>query len=304
MELRPACYRHPDREATISCQRCGKPICTECMVEAPVGFQCPNCVNSGIKETRQRQARYGGLRTTNPTMASRALIATNVAIWLGVILTGWGSSILVRLLALSPIGLCLIDGSGSYYQGVTESMCVGSGVSWSEGVASGAYWQLITSAFMHIDIWHIGFNMLALWVLGPQLEAVLGRTRYLVLYFVSALAGSAMVMWFSDPTSLTLGASGAIFGLMGATLIIVIKQRGNIQSIAFWIGANVVITVLAGSTVSWQGHLGGLIGGALVAAAIVYAPKQGRERVQWIAIGALTLVIAALIVVRIMALNA
>lgn len=306
MELRPTCYRHPDRAATISCQRCGKPICTDCMVPAPVGFQCPSCVSSGLRQTRQLEGRYGGVRTANPTLDSRVLIGTNVALWLAVVLTGWGSSFLVRLLALTPTGVCLVnDGSGRYFPDFTTAdMCQAlGGTTWAEGVASGAYWQLITSAFMHIDVWHIGFNMVALWILGPQLNAVLGRARFLALYFLSALAASTMVMWFSDPISTTLGASGAIFGLMGGVLIVVIKQRGDIRSIGFWIGANVVITVLAGSVISWQGHLGGLIGGAAIAAVIVYAPRKNRSLVQWSVIGVLAAMLAVLIVARIMMLG-
>lgn len=200
MELRPACYRHPDRAATISCQRCGKPICTECMVPAPVGFQCPSCVAVGHRQTRQLEGRYGGLRTTNPTLSSRVLIGTNVALWVAVILTGWGSSFLVRLLALTPVGMCFVnDGSDRYYPDIgSAQLCQALGnTTWADGVASGAYWQLITNAFMHIDIWHIGFNMVALWILGPQLDAVLGRARFLALYFLSALAASTMVLWFS-----------------------------------------------------------------------------------------------------------
>jgi membrane associated rhomboid family serine protease len=121
--------------------------------------------------------------------------------------------------------------------------------------------------------------MVALWVLGPQLEAVLGRTRFLAVYFLSGLAGSVLVYWLSGISTPTIGASGALFGLMGALLVVVYKVHGDVRSILMWIGLNFVITFLA-PFISWQGHLGGFIGGLLIAAAFVYAPKANRSRWQ------------------------
>ena len=143
------------------------------------------------------------------------------------------------------------------------------------GVADGAYWQLLTSAFTHVEVWHIGFNMLALWVLGPQLELAIGRSRFLALYLLSALAGSALVYWLADPAGSTLGASGAVFGLMGALLVLAVKVRGDVRGILTWVGINAVITFLF-PNISWQGHLGGFLGGVLIAALLVYAPRQRR----------------------------
>ena len=127
--------------------------------------------------------------------------------------------------------------------------------------------------FTHVEVWHIGFNMLALWFLGPQLEAVLGRTRFLALYFVSLLAGSALVYWLAAEDSATLGASGAIFGLIGALLVVAYKVGGDVRGLMVWLGLNVVITFLF-PNVSWQGHLGGFVGGVLVGAVLVYAPRE------------------------------
>ena len=129
-------------------------------------------------------------------------------------------------------------------------------------VSQGDVWQLLTSMFTHVAIWHIGFNMLALWTLGPQLELAIGRTRFLAVYFISGLAGSATVLWFSTPYGQTLGASGAIFGLMGALLVVAIKVHGDVRGMLVWIGVNFVITFLFVRLISWQGHLGGFIGGA------------------------------------------
>jgi membrane associated rhomboid family serine protease len=164
-------------------------------------------------------------------------------------------------------------------------------------VANGAVWQLLTSAFTHVDLWHIGFNMEALWVLGPQLEAVLGRTRFLAVYFLSALSGSVLVYWLTGVSTPTIGASGALFGLMGALLVVVYKVHGDVRQILMWIGLNFVITFLV-PFISWQGHLGGFVGGLVVAAAFVYAPKANRSLWQLGAAVGLGVLLAAAIAAR------
>ncbi len=141
------------------------------------------------------------------------------------------------------------------------------------GVADGAWWQLMTSAFTHEEVLHIGFNMLALYFLGPMLESVLGRWRFLALYLVSALAGSAAVMLWSLPYIQTLGASGAVFGLMGALAVVALKVQGQLQTVLVWIGLNLAFTFTV-SGISWQGHIGGLVGGAVIGAAMVFAPRR------------------------------
>ncbi|MEQ6899918.1 rhomboid family intramembrane serine protease [Nocardioides sp. YIM 152588] len=298
----PTCYRHPDRESYIRCQRCGQPICPDCMNEAAVGFQCPSCVAEGAKATRAGRTTYGGIRSSQPGSTSIMLIAINVAVWVAVMVTGGARSRLVDLLALTPVGQCTsVANPGAYYPGIgTQTVCdaIGDG-RWYPGVADGAYWQLITSAFMHVQPWHIGFNMLALWFLGPQLEHVLGRARFLALYLVSALAGSVAVLWLSNEYQSTLGASGAVFGLMGALLVIGTKARADVSAIWGWLAINVLLTFVV-SNVSWQGHLGGLIGGALVAAALAYAPRGPRRAtVQWAAIAVLVVVLGAAAAVRV-----
>lgn len=288
----PTCYRHPDRETYIRCQRCERTICPDCMREAAVGFQCPSCVAEGAKQTRQGRAPYGGTRSANPALTSFVLIGLNLVIWLGIQLSGGSRSRLVDALALMPLGRCDAV-RGGYYPGILETRCdVIPGTSWVPGVADGAVWQLMTSAFSHVEIWHIAFNMLALWVLGPQLEAALGRVRFLALYLVSALAGSTAVMWLSGEQVQTLGASGAIFGLLGAFLVIARKVGGNLQPILMILGVNLVITVAGSSFISWQGHLGGLVGGLLTTAVLVYAPRQ--QRGLWQLVGTTLLVVALL----------
>ncbi|MEN0069956.1 MAG: rhomboid family intramembrane serine protease, partial [Propionicimonas sp.] len=284
----PQCYRHPGRVTYINCQRCGRPICPECMVPAAVGFQCPECVADGMRSTRQNQGPYGGERSKNPAFTTLVLIAANAAVWLLITLTGGALSPWAFRLGLRPEGMCLLaDGSGRYFPGVGADTCAayGGAATWLPGVADGAWWQPLTSAFTHVELMHIGFNMVALWFLGPQLERVIGRPRFLSLYLLSALAGSAAVMWLSNPSSSTVGASGAVFGLMGALLVLVLKVGGNVQSVLVWLGLNVAFTFI-GVGISWQGHLGGLLGGAAIAAIIAYAPRQNRATLQWLGMAA------------------
>ncbi len=151
-------------------------------------------------------------------------------------------------------------------------------------VAQGDVWTLLSSAFTHLDLFHIGLNMLALYVLGPRLEVLLGRARFLALYLVSALAGSALVMWASPPFGATLGASGAVFGLFGAYLVVALRVKADLQPILTVIGINLLFTVVGRSFISWQGHLGGFVGGLLVALVLVYAPRSGRARWQWLGV--------------------
>jgi membrane associated rhomboid family serine protease len=250
------------------------------MRPAAVGFQCPSCVKEGGKGTRSGRTPYGGQRSANPALTSQVLIAINVAVWIAILVTNRNSGRLVDLLALRP---------SSTFQGVVFQQV--------HSVAQGDYWQLVTSMFTHVALWHIGFNMLVLWVLGPQLELAVGRIRYLAIYLISGLAGSAAVMWLSVPYVQTLGASGAIFGLMGALLVIAVKVHGDIRGIATWIGVNLVLTFVLGASISWQGHLGGLAGGVLTGAVVVFAPRQHRAAWQaagLAAVAALVLVTSAI----------
>ena len=284
----PVCYRHPDREAHILCQRCNRRICPDCMRPAAVGFQCPSCVREGSRETRSGRTAYGGERPRNPALTSQVLIGINAAVWLLILVTGGAASALVNHLALLPVSA----------QALRNGQLI-----LVPGVADGAPWLLVTSLFTHIEIWHIGFNMLALWALGPQLELAIGRARFLALYFVSGLASSATVLWLSAPNSQTLGASGAIFGLMGALLIVAIKVHGDVRGILTWIGINFVITVLLVRLISWQGHLGGFVGGLLLGLVIVYAPRRHRTAWQVAGISLVAALIAVATVVRITVLT-
>lgn len=239
----PACYRHADRPAYVGCSRCGRPVCPECMRSAAVGHQCVDCVQAGLAAAPR--AIVAAQRSGVP-IVTYSLIAVNVAVF-------------VMQMALP---------------GLTRVLSL-----WPPAVAAGEYYRLFSSAFMHYGLVHIGFNMWALYVLGPPLEQYLGRVRFGALYFLSALGGSVVVYLFSPLESATAGASGAIFGLFGATLVAARRLRLDVRWLVALIVINLVIT-FSFPGVSWQGHLGGLITGAAVGAAYVYAPAPRRNLVQ------------------------
>jgi membrane associated rhomboid family serine protease len=295
----PTCYRHPGRESHIRCQRCDRPICPDCMRDASVGFQCPDCVNAGRKETRSGRTAFGGLRPTNASITTGVLIALNVGVWLAVLVSGGSGSRLYNLLGLRPNGLCIAGANG---YDVAEGLCTAQGGTWLPGVADGAWWQIVTSGFTHVTITHIAFNMLALWMIGPQLEMVLGRVRFLALYLLSLLAGSAAVLWAGGEYQLTLGASGAIYGLFGALLIVARRVGGDLRSLYGLIAVNVLITFLV-PNISWQGHLGGFVGGVLVSGILVYAPRKQRVLYQVVGLVVLAVVLAVALALRVVQLS-
>jgi membrane associated rhomboid family serine protease len=255
------------------------------MRDAAVGFQCPTCVAEGARSTRQGRTAYGGTRSGNPALTSIVLIAMNFGVWLAITLGGGFNSRLFDWLALRPKGLCVVGPQAAYD---IDGLSCPMGGSLVPGFSDGAYWQVVTSMFTHVEIWHIAFNMLALWFLGPQLELAIGRARFLALYFLSGLAGGVLVLYAGPEYGGTHGASGAIFGLMGALLVVAIKVRGNVRMIAMWLVLNLVITVTFPG-ISWQGHLGGFVAGVLVALVLVYAPRQHRAAWQLAGLGVITL---------------
>jgi membrane associated rhomboid family serine protease len=232
------CYRHPNRETLVSCSECGRPICEECMTFAPVGIRCPD--HSGKPQGAERvtsglrRARFEG----TGAMVTKILVALNVAIYL------------------------LELGLGGTTDG-RNNRIYEEGALYGPLVANGDWWRLFTSVFLHYGPIHLALNMLALWFFGAAVEQVLGRGRYLLLYIVSGLAGSAGALLLSQPTSITVGASGAIFGILGAALVLE-RQRTYVLggSAVGIIVINLVIT-FAIPGISIGGHLGGLAGGAL-----------------------------------------
>ncbi len=305
----PTCYRHPGRETWIRCQRCDRSICPDCMNDAAVGFQCPECVRQAAKGSRQHQALYGGRRSGDPRLTSYVLIAINLAVWLAIVATGWQDSRLGTRLGLLPTGRCesrSVPGAG--YNLESEAACATSTQipddgSWVPGVADGAWWQLVTAAFTHVEIWHVAMNMFALFVFGPTLERIVGRTRFLAVNLLSALASSVLVIWLSNEYSSTVGASGAIFGILGALLVLARKARLESQWLVQNLVIGVVITVVGWRFISWQGHLGGVLAGALAAAIVAYAPRHRRALVQWVGLAVLGVVLLGTSLLRALSLG-
>ena len=225
------CYRHPDRETGVSCSNCGHPICPDCMTATPVGMRCPEC-------SRQRtQVRTMRDMHADPVVAY-VLIAVNVLMYFG---QSYG-------------------GSNSVYRDF---------VLYGPLVADGEWWRLLTAGFLHGGLFHLGVNMYALYFLGRMLEPSLGHVRFAALYFASLMAGSFGAVLLSPDTPV-VGASTAIFGLLGAAIVMA-RNRG-VDIMASGLGPililNLLITFVPGFNISIGGHLGGLIGGVLAALAI------------------------------------
>lgn len=292
----PTCYRHPAREAYIRCQRCERSICPDCMRDAAVGFQCPDCIKEASKGSRQNRALYGGQRSADPRLTSYVLIGINAVVWLAILATGGSRSRLTDLLALRAQGFCG-PGDGFVYDPGNPA-CNAVGTRDYAGFADGAWWQLMTSVFTHVEIWHLAMNMFALFLFGPALEGIVGRARFLAVYLTGGLASSVLVLYLSNEYGSTVGASGAIFGLLGALLVTATRARVDRQWIVQNLVLGAIITVVGWRFISWQGHLGGFLGGAAAAAIIAFAPKAHRSVVQWTGLGLLTAALVALAVVR------
>ena len=254
----PSCYRHPDRGTYVSCTRCNRYICSDCMRSAAVGHQCVECVNEGAKTVRKAKRT----RPANLPLVTYGLIAANVVMF---VLQKINDEVF-RQLVLQP-------GYTAYYD---------------------QFYRLLTSAFLHADITHILFNMWALWVIGPALEQWLGRTRFIALYALSALGGSVLVYLLTAVNVPTLGASGAIFGLFGATLALSRQLNFDMRWIIGLIVINLVITFVVPS-ISWQGHVGGLVTGAALGWVFGNAPRANRTLIQAGCSVALLLLFGALI---------
>lgn len=276
----PGCYRHPDRETGISCTRCERPICPECMVSASVGFQCPDCVRSGSGTghspgANQPRTVAGGSLTADPRLVTKILLGLNIAVFVAVLAVG------DRLVgALDMLGLALDPGRLELV-----------------GVAQGQWYRLLTAVFLHQQVMHIAFNMLSLWWLGPPLEAALGRVRYLALYLLAGLGGSALSYLVAAQNQPSLGASGAIFGLLGATAVLMRRLNYDMKPVVILLGLNLVFT-FAWPDIAWQAHLGGLVVGAAVAYGMVHAPRERRDLVQAATCAAVLVAIVAVVVVR------
>ncbi|MFE1321858.1 rhomboid family intramembrane serine protease [Kitasatospora phosalacinea] len=283
----PTCFRHADRESYVRCTRCDRNVCPDCRREAAVGYQCVECVKSGHRSVRQARTAFGGRITSRP-YATIVLLALNVAAYL------------VELVRPETVHRFAMLGSGALLPKGADPETY---VYHLSGVAHGEWYRLVTSSFVHLEptaapigALHILSNMYWLWMLGRVVENRLGVLRFLALYLLSGL-GAAALEYLVSPHDLSLGASGAVFGLVGGYWVLSRRQGydplGGSQlmvSFAVWM-------VLSASFTSWQGHLGGLLTGLAGGAALGYAPKQQRGLVQSINLVAVLAVVAVVTVI-------
>ncbi|MFT4228781.1 MAG: rhomboid family intramembrane serine protease, partial [Microbacterium sp.] len=251
------CYRHPDRQSFVLCQRCLRTVCPECQTQAAVGVICPECLSAqqtpppaarGWAGVRLRSSTTSIARDARPLATYWIIGITSVVSVAGLLLPG---QLLQQLLIFYP-PLLYPDLSGSFEP-----------------------WRLLTLVLLHGSFWHLAFNMLALWMIARSLEPLLGRARFLVLYGLSALGGSVAVVLLAFGTPV-LGASGAIFGLFGALLVIGRHLGANMTGIAIVLAVNLAIGFVPGFNVAWQAHVGGLLVGAAVG--FVFARTRTRRQ--------------------------
>jgi membrane associated rhomboid family serine protease len=262
---------HPDRAASVVCGHCDKPICTECMHQAPVGWQCPDCIATGAKRTRvirpfagSSPTRTGIVGSTNPTPVVIGLVVVCVVVFVA---SGFGKA-------------SVIDRFGGLSHQVHQS---------------DQYYRLFTSMFLHLNVLHIASNMISLLIVGPAVEVMLGRSRFLSLYLVAGLSGSVASYLFSPGNSVSAGASGAIFGVMGAYVVLAHNRRHPLGPVVALIAINLVIGFTG--NIDWRDHIGGLVVGTLLALAYDYAGNlRPAARRVGIAVGATVAVLVVLVI--------
>lgn len=253
------CYRHPKVQAPITCNLCQRPICTTCMISAPVGWQCPSCVKGAPAVRRMRDIQPGGGDGGGRPLATYTIVAACVAIFL----VQQGSGLADRFVIVAA------------------------------EVAQGEWWRVFGSGFLHGGVIHLLFNMLVLSQLGTALEGRLGRVRFIALYLLALVGGSIGSMIQLPPTSAALGASGAVFGLMGAVVVMPRRGRSPIESgVGGLLLINLVITFIPGLNIAIGGHIGGLVAGAIGGLVIrAFGDRADRKRIA--VTSALLLVLAA-----------
>ncbi|MFF7992220.1 rhomboid family intramembrane serine protease [Kitasatospora xanthocidica] len=272
----PGCYRHPGTPTGVSCTRCERPICPQCMVPASVGFQCPGCVGGGHAGARRATTRFGGVPAVDGGLVTKVLVGVNVVVWVlaAYVLTPR----LGQTWSLFSAGRDILGGPAGIADGPDQ------------------WYRLLTATFLHLEWWHIGLNMLVLLWLGPPLEEALGRLRFLALYLVAGLGGSTFAFLVAGDWMNSVGASGAVFGLIGATIVMQLRNRGPLAPAVAFLVFNLVVT-FSRPGIDWRAHLGGLALGALTAAGLMYAPRERRGLVQGLAVAGALAVEAAMLLV-------
>jgi membrane associated rhomboid family serine protease len=277
----PRCYRHPDRETGRQCTRCGTPACADCLQTASVGSHCLECVKAAKPDVATR-VRFWNAR--QPTLVTYALIAVNLVIYVWTVTAG-SSRILCQegsVAAVTDRATCNLALVGPF-------------------VENGDWYRIISSGFLHFSPFHILMNMLLLFQLGQMLEPALGRTRFGLLYLASLLGGSAAVL-VMQPDAFTGGASGAVFGLMGAAAVGLHRRGVNVFSTG--IGTTLILNLVITFTIpgiSIGGHLGGAAAGALCGF-VLLAPRL-KPGTEWQTYAVPALVSVAAIVISVLSVS-
>jgi membrane associated rhomboid family serine protease len=267
------CYRHPGRQSFVLCQRCGKTVCPDCQVQAAVGVHCLDCARQN-RPVRPKPRFVTAFRSTSTQpVVTYSLIGITAFFFILQSVPGIGSTVTQAL----------------QYAGAYTQPGIGAPLE---------PWRMITSVFMHGSVLHLLFNMYALFIFGQGLEHTLGRARYLILYLLSGLGGSVAVDLIASPFQGVVGASGAIFGLMGAYFIIQRHLGGTNVQLLVLAGINLVIGFIAGVGISWQAHLGGLAAGALIGFIFTKTRNVRQKNTQMLLLVATGVGLVALTVAR------
>ncbi|MBI3649221.1 MAG: rhomboid family intramembrane serine protease [Actinobacteria bacterium] len=278
------CYRHGDEETLVHCTRCGRPICPRCMIPAPVGHHCPECVAEASREFRKGAGRRMAVRGFSVT---KAILAITVAAFVLEVATG---------------------GAGSLMTGPGSSKLVDLGAAFPPLIANGQWWRLLSPALLHFGIFHIAINMYALYLFGPQVERDFGKLPLVVIYLISDLAGNVAQYAFGPVFAVAAGASGAIFGLLGAFLAYNYRRRhtalgrSNVQ----WVWQILILNAILSFSLSGIGylaHLGGFVAGAALGVAFDVGQVRRRE-VRWVGVIAIVALSAVLVMWRTPMVNA
>ncbi|WP_091294338.1 rhomboid family intramembrane serine protease [Micromonospora halophytica] len=291
----PVCYRHPDRETCVRCTRCDRPICPECMRDASVGHQCPECVNEGRRSVRPARTAFGGGAAGRRGLVTRTLITLNLLMMvLSIASDGGGDS-----MAGGGLGGLLGGGTPLTQWGAVLA-------EWPprfpvEGIVTGEWYRLVTAMFLHYGLVHLLLNMWALWVLGRELEALLGPLRFLALYLVAGLGGNVAAYLFSSPNAASAGASTAIFGLFAAVFVLMRRLGRDTSAIVPILVINLIFTFTVPG-ISIPGHVGGLVTGAAMAWVLAYAPRMRRSVFQSVGTAVILVALLGLAIVRTAAL--
>jgi len=269
------------------------------MTPASVGFQCPECVAQGRRSQRAPQATLRSTFRMSGSPVTWTLIGINVVVFL---LVQVASGTVLYDLMLHARSICSIQGGYAPMEGIPLSTCAANGGTLSRGVADGGYWELLTSVFTHQQFLHVALNMFSLWMIGPLVEAGLGRVRYLITYLLCGLAGSALVYWAASAYTPTLGASGAIFGLLGALIVLFLRRGLQIQQLVIVAVLNFALT-FSNSAISWQAHVGGFVAGLAIGGVLAYTPGVRRRGLQWTGLALIGVLIVVAVMLRTLQLH-